>query len=115
MGIIRGDIIKVPYKNKFSDKIKIPHIGWSSLQASSYNNWNESILKTTKQGEYFYFVHSYMAQNFNKYEVLAVTNYNKVEIISAVKKENTYGLQFHPENSSESGLEIIEQFCKIYN
>ena len=56
-----------------------------------------------------------MAQNFNKYEILAVTNYNKVEIISAVKKENTYGLQFHPENSSESGLEIIEQFCKIYN
>ena len=60
----------------------------------------------------YYFVHSYYFNCKNKENILAETNYG-IDFPSIVNKENIYGLQFHPEKSSDQGLDIIKNFIKL--
>jgi len=60
---------------------------------------------------YLYFIHSYHVVCAKKY-VIGRTKYG-YDFISAVQKENIYGIQPHPEKSHESGLKIIKNFIKV--
>ncbi len=84
--------------------LKVPHIGWNSLQLKI-----KSIIKNS--GEYVYFVHSYAAFCDEKF-ITATTNYG-ADLTASVQNKNVYGVQFHPEKSGTVGLNILRAFCEV--
>ena len=101
LGWIRGTIKKLPSK-----KLKMPHMGWNSIKVLS-GGFKIKPLETD-----YYFVHSYYFDCKNKENILAETNYG-INFPSVINKENIYGLQFHPEKSSNQGLNIIKSFIEL--
>lgn len=111
LGFIPGRVVKIPQDKSCTVKRKIPHIGWSALQYPEHRqNWENSVLESTNEGDFFYFVHSFMAMPYDNKHILAQCDYEDLTITASVKKDNITGCQFHPEKSAESGLEIINHF-----
>lgn len=102
LGVLKGDISLIP-----SDKLKVPHIGWNSVEISE----NSRLFKGIPQDTYFYFVHSYYLNNAEISDVAAVTHYG-VDIECAVEHGNLFATQFHPEKSGEAGLELLKNFAR---
>lgn len=101
LGLIKGNI-------QFLDvKLKIPHMGWNNLKF----NKEDPILKYIKEDEYVYFVHSYYAESDNS-ELVAYSEYEK-KVPAIVRKDNVYGIQFHPEKSGETGFNILKAYKEI--
>lgn len=101
LSLFKGKIIKL------DTNFKIPHMGWNTLNIKKESN----ILKDIKEGDYFYFVHSYYALMPDD-DILASAYYG-VDIPAAVGRHNLFGLQFHPEKSGEAGLTILKNFIQI--
>lgn len=111
LNFIPGTVKKIPSHDGDIFRRKIPHIGWSALRLSaSSDNWNETILSATNEGEYFYFVHSYMAVTESDSHVIAECEYDGQIITAVVHKDNITGMQCHPEKSCGSGFRILKQF-----
>ena len=64
-----------------------------------------------KEGDYVYYVHSYYANSSNK-ELVAYSEYGK-KIPGLVRKDNVYGLQFHPEKSGQVGADILKAYKEL--
>tara|TARA_B110000008_G_scaffold279997_1_gene330499 strand:- start:12840 stop:13481 length:642 start_codon:yes stop_codon:yes gene_type:complete len=111
LGYIPGIVKAIPQQEGGIHVRKTPHIGWGALLYPEYNkDWNKSILSSTNENKYVYFVHSYMAVPSNNMNLLAQCEYEGMRITAAVQKDNVTGLQFHPEKSGEIGLRILETF-----
>lgn len=110
LGLIPGVVKKIPENDQDKFKRKIPHIGWTALYPYKNKEWQDSYLEEIIQGEYFYFVHSYMSVPDEASNVLAQCEYEGLRITAAIQRDNITGLQFHPEKSCESGLGILKQF-----
>jgi len=115
LNLIPGRVVKIPDNGNGTAKLrKIPHIGWSALKyPKGRTEWSGSLLENTNEGEYFYFVHSYMAVAENYQDVLAECDYSGVRIAAAVCKQNVMGTQFHPEKSADVGLRILSTFLAL--
>ena len=87
-------------KNDF----KIPHIGWNRLTVGR----DDPIFKYGGGGDYFYYVHSYYAKDCAE-SVVAFSEYG-VDIPGVVRRDNVYGMQFHPEKSGGAGLNLLKAF-----
>jgi len=110
LNLISGTVKKIPKINGNNYR-KIPHIGWNKLNTDNIsNNWSNSILSNLSKNSYFYFVHSYSAYPDNNNEILSFTNYNNLNFVSSIMKNNIVGLQFHPEKSGKIGLNILKNF-----
>jgi glutamine amidotransferase len=103
LGIFKGIVKKIP------EGVKIPHMGWNRLKIL---NKKSKLLEGIKDGESFYFVHSYLAECEDKSIISSTTDYG-VDIAASVEYKNTYGVQFHPEKSSTCGLQILSNFVNI--
>lgn len=86
-------------------EIKVPHMGWNNI-----SNLDSKLFRDIKGGEYVYFVHSYYAPLCP--DTIATTDYGGM-FSSALKYENFYGTQFHPEKSGDAGEKIISNFLTI--
>lgn len=106
LGLIKGEV--KPIVEVIPNKLKIPHIGWNSLR---FKKPDSKLFKYIKEGDYVYFVHSYYATNCQS-NVSAVTEYG-AELTAAVEDKNVFGCQFHPEKSSDAGLNILKAFCEL--
>ena len=114
LGLIAGEVVSIPKLNHEHKKHKIPHIGWNALHSPAGKEaWTSTILEDIPQQSSMYFVHSFMAVPENMENNLAVTDYNGVQICAAIRKDNMFGCQFHPEKSGEPGLNIIKKFLEI--
>jgi len=110
LGLISGEVIKLPIKNsKFE---KLPHVSWNELSQKN-NGWDQTILNEIEENSDMYFVHSFIAIPKDERHILSTTEYSGYEFCSSVKKDNIYGCQFHPEKSGKIGLKIINNFIKI--
>ncbi len=99
-----------PLKTRhFTDdlKIKVPHTGWNKVCIQ----FDNELFKDINNGAYFYFVHSYFIE-FNSTFTLAFAEYG-LKFSAAVKKDNFYGVQFHPEKSGEAGEQILKNFSEL--
>lgn len=103
LGLIKGLVKKFPSKEGY----KVPHMGWNSVEFTKENR----LFNGVKKGSYFYFVHSFYAKSEDKAEI-AQTNYI-LDFTSAVNIDNLFGVQFHPEKSQTTGLQILKNFCDI--
>jgi glutamine amidotransferase len=103
LGLLEGAVVK------FADlpSVKIPHTGWNQLEIR-----NEAFLfKGIDPGAYVYFNHSYYCEAGNSSDVTAVTNYG-IQYACAVRRENIFGVQFHPEKSQRVGLQILKNYLE---
>ena len=104
LGWIDAEVVRF----KFDDKerhLKIPHMGWNLVEIRQRNPLFEEMYPEPR----FYFVHSYHIACRNEEEVLTQTFYG-YKFVSSVKKENIYGVQFHPEKSHKFGMKLLENF-----
>ncbi|HEY4617488.1 MAG TPA: imidazole glycerol phosphate synthase subunit HisH [Flavobacterium sp.] len=99
LGIFDVDVIK------FTPKVKVPQMGWNNIY-----NLKSDLFKGVNENEYMYLVHSFYVPLCT--EAIATTNY-EVEYASALKKDNFYGTQFHPEKSGDVGEKILGNFLEL--
>ena len=105
LGLIKGSVR--PIADVIPEGYKIPHIGWNLLKFRR----ESPLFKYIKEDDYVYFVHSYYAAECDE-SVIAVTEYG-AELTAAVANGNVYGCQFHPEKSSEVGMNILKAFMEL--
>ena len=102
--LLDGEILHIPE----SGDLKIPHIGWNSLQLQN----DGRLFKDMEQNPYVYFVHSYYLKAKDEAIVKATTEYGTC-IHASVEKDNVFACQFHPEKSGSVGLQILKNFSQI--
>lgn len=108
LGILKGKIIRIPEgKGPDGRPLKIPHIGWNSLDFPKKGR----LFSNLPAQPYVYFVHSYYLKAEEDI-VTARTEYG-VAIDASVEKGNVFACQFHPEKSSDTGLQILKNFVAI--
>ena len=101
MGIFDAKVKKFPEL----PGIKVPHMGWSPL-----SNMETKLFKGIEKGAYVYFVHSYFAPLCP--DTIATSRHPEL-FSAALKYENFYGTQFHPEKSGDVGEHIIKNFLEL--
>jgi len=104
LGILKGEILRIPEQGE----LKIPHMGWNSLHLQNGGR----LFKGLPEESYVYFVHSYYLKAEDEEIVKATTEYS-VNIHASVEKGNVFACQFHPEKSSEVGLQILKNFVEL--
>ena len=113
LDLIKGKVIKIPNERDNKNLRKIPHIGWNKVYSSNKMMWNSSILKDVEENEYFYFVHSYYVRPEKESDIVGFCEYLDLKIPSIVMKNKIFGIQYHPENSSDQGLKIYQNFISL--
>ena len=103
-GLLKGEILRLPDM----PGLKVPHIGWNSLE---YPNPGR-LFRGIAQDSFVYFVHSYYLKAQEESIVTATTRYGTL-VHASVEKDNLFACQFHPEKSSETGLTILENFLSL--
>lgn len=103
--LIPGHIVPFDKTRMDMDDHKVPHVGWNKLF-----NIDDKLFEGLKD-PYLYFVHSYHAVTEEKYTI-GTTHYG-YDFVSAVKKDNIYGFQPHPEKSHENGIQILKNFIGL--
>lgn len=98
LGLFSGEVRRLPPTQK------VPHIGWNTVKQRPHPLW-EGI----PDESYFYFVHSYAVQPDDASVAVGETEYG-MTFASAVGRDNVFGTQFHPEKSSQLGLQIYRNF-----
>ena len=100
--VLDGVVKRIPD----GEGIKVPHIGWNSLDFPNEGR----LFKGIDEGAFVYFVHSYYLQAKEPSIVTATTEYG-CHIHASVEKDNIFACQFHPEKSSTVGLKILKNFA----
>lgn len=104
LGILKGEILRIPD----CPGLKIPHMGWNSLKFQN----NGRLFKGLPEDSYVYFVHSYYLKAEDESIVTATTEYS-THIHASVEYENVFACQFHPEKSSDVGIQILKNFVEL--
>jgi glutamine amidotransferase len=100
LGLVKGRI------TRFSNGLKVPHMGWNSLSIKK----EHPMLKNINNGSYVYFVHSYKAPADES--TVAASDYGG-EFTAVVAEGNVMGTQFHPEKSGDTGLRMLKNFADM--
>lgn len=100
LGIFSVNVVR--FKN---NETKVPHIGWNTVH---YNPVNK-LFSGIKQDEFFYFANSYYVP-VNEFTIASTEN--NIPFSASLQKDNYFGVQFHPEKSSESGLKVLHNFIE---
>ncbi|WP_251353647.1 imidazole glycerol phosphate synthase subunit HisH [Hominisplanchenecus murintestinalis] len=104
LGILKGEILRIPAY----EGLKIPHMGWNSLELKNSGHLFEGL----PQNPYVYFVHSYYLKA-DEEDIVKASTWYSTEIHASVEKDNVFACQFHPEKSSDTGLQILKNFAEI--
>jgi glutamine amidotransferase len=102
LNIWRGRVDKLP------TNVKVPHIGWNTLDLKRTDRLTEGI----ENGAYVYFVHSYYGNPPSREMIIAETNYGVI-FPSIISGGSVYATQFHPEKSGKTGLLMLKNFIRM--
>lgn len=103
MGLIPGRVTRFP-----ANGLKVPHMGWNQLEFDTPH----PLLTNVEPGSHTYFVHSYHCIPENSAYIIAHTDYGG-PFTAIVGRDNVHGLQFHPEKSQHTGLQIIRNYVEL--
>ena len=102
-GLLPGSVKR--FQLNKNERIKIPHMGWNKVNLSNpHPMWNK-----IDSDSRFYFVHSFYAEVKDKSLVMATSSHGE-KFTCAIAKDNLFAVQFHPEKSSELGLQLLNNF-----
>ena len=104
LGILKGEILRIPDQ----PGLKIPHMGWNSLKYPHEGR----LFRGIPEDSYVYFVHSYYLKAEDESIVTATTEYSTL-IHASVESGNVFACQFHPEKSSDVGIQILKNFVEL--
>ena len=107
LGWVDAEVIKFAFAETEQAHLRIPHMGWNRIHPAQTPH-----LFSLDEDERFYFVHSYYVKTRRREDVLATTEYG-LSFVSALHKENIYGVQFHPEKSHHYGMNLLRQFASL--
>ncbi|GAA0860114.1 imidazole glycerol phosphate synthase subunit HisH [Aliiglaciecola litoralis] len=100
------DLIPGQVKRMQVGELRLPHMGWNTVGALEH----ETLFKGIPDGTYFYFVHSFAVDVFT--HTLATCEYG-MKFSAAIRKDNFFGVQFHPERSGDAGATLLENFLAL--
>ena len=103
LGWIEGSIKKL-----YGPNLKLPHMGWNNITPKR----ESSLLTGLCNSSYFYFLHSYYFEAHDEINIVSTTKYGN-HFVSTVNYENIYGVQFHPEKSHQSGVQLLKNFSEL--
>jgi glutamine amidotransferase len=96
-----------------SDKSsRIPNMGWNAVMPGINGNDNQ-LFAGLEGGFDAYFAHSFEVKPNDRTDISALSRFDGRDLVSAVKRGQVYGVQFHPEKSAESGLRVLKNFLSI--
>ena len=104
LGLLPGRILKIPD----SPGLKVPHMGWNSLEIRP----DARLFSSIDNGAYVYFVHSYYLKAADP-SIVAASTWYSTDIHASVERGNVFACQFHPEKSGEVGLAILKNFINL--
>jgi len=99
LGIFDTEVVK------FSSRVKVPQIGWNQI-----SSLKSGLFEGVGENEHIYLVHSFYAPLCD--ETIAESEY-ELSYSAALRKDNFYGTQFHPEKSSDVGARILQNFLEL--
>ena len=103
MGAIKGTV------PRFTVDEKVPHMGWNGVEIVQ----KTPVLEGIRNGEHFYFVHSYYCAPSDPAVIATKTTYGGREFCSSVRTGNIFACQFHPEKSQRAGLKLLQNFINL--
>ncbi len=104
LSLVPGIVRKIQLPKNSGEKL--PHVGWTPVSPI-----HSQLFKGILEGSHFYFVHSFIFSDLSKEHWAALAHYGE-NFPAAVVRENVFGCQFHPEKSSHSGLQLLQNFCQ---
>ncbi len=107
-GPVEGLGVFDAHVRRFPDEpqIKVPHMGWNAL-----GNLDGKLMKGLQSGTFVYFVHSYYPSLCQ--DTVATCRHGSTLFSAALRYENFYGTQFHPEKSGDAGSRILQNFIDL--
>ena len=104
LGLLKGRV------RRFDDGLVVPHVGWNQVCKTS----RSPLLNDLADDSFFYFVHSYYCEPADKNGIVGETEYG-VTFASVIAQRNVCGVQFHPEKSQATGLQLLKNFATQWN
>ena len=87
---------------------RVPHVGWNEVDLKR----EDPLFTGVPPGADFYFVHSFVVAPRDEADVLARTPFGDATFVSAVRRDNVWGVQFHPEKSQRLGFTVLRNFIR---
>ncbi len=108
LSVLPGKVVRFRTQDPYK---KVPHMGWNQVAVAD-DHQEDPLLANIPQNTNFYFVHSYyVAAQDQSYEAL-ICNYIH-PFVAAIRKDNIFATQFHPEKSQHAGLHLLDQFAQL--
>ena len=104
LGILPGRV------RRFRGDLKVPHMGWNQVDLGQ--GADNPLFQGIPDHSYFYFVHSYYVETDDEAIISGTTDYGG-SFTSMVARGNLFGVQFHPEKSSDTGQQVYANFGKL--
>ncbi len=101
LGILSGKVTRMP------DTVKLPHMGWNTLEVLRPSR----LLQSIPPGSYFYFAHSFAAPE-RGVEIASICRHGR-EFAAVVEENNICAVQFHPEKSGPAGAQVLQNFLRL--
>src|SRR5688572_17280747 len=116
LGILRGRVVKLaPNGSRDGARLKVPHMGWNRVRptstSTSSGRTRDPMLAGVADDPYVYFVHSFHAVPADR-SLVALEAEHGTAITAAIRKDNLFACQFHPEKSQTVGLQILRNFVE---
>jgi len=118
LGIIDGSVVKIDNPMDAGRQLKVPQIGWNTIWMPEIVSsipgrlWDGTLLDGIMDGEFMYFVHSYIIRPQDSSVALSITRYGQIEFCSSFCQRNIFACQFHPERSGNRGLIIYQNLAR---
>ena len=106
LGLLSGSVTRLE-----SSRLKVPHVGWNQLHLTEVGR-QCPLFVDVPEGSNVYFTHSYAVDDDADSSIVAARTHYARSFPSAIWKDNIFGVQFHPEKSSATGLRILSNFVQ---
>ena len=119
LGFVAGSVTKFEHPMENGKRLKIPQVGWNRIWkapptevALADGERRGRLLENVRDGEFMYFVHSFVVKPEDESLITTRSTYGSVEFCSSLETGNIFGCQFHPERSGTSGLTMYKNLAR---
>ncbi|MEG4418371.1 imidazole glycerol phosphate synthase subunit HisH [Microcoleus sp. LAD1_D5] len=106
LGVIAGKVRRF----RSEPGLTIPHMGWNQLQ---FTQPDVPLWQNLPSDPWVYFVHSYYVDPVDLEVRSAMVTHGSQNVTAAIAKDNLMAVQFHPEKSSSTGLQMLSNFVSL--